>query len=220
MKLAMIFMSNSVNQINLLEFINAKISTMKKHHLIAVLAFLSFWASAQSPPQIHTTAYGADSIGGQNIQMQYYYLKANNVAELQKEIEAERMKDTTTKHFMARTRTQVNWNWEGYGKADCDLKSLKLTHQIVIKFPRWQVPDDLPEADKKRWADFIKNLAEHELGHVTVALEQFPKMEERIKAADCKTADGHARGSMEELRQANFRYDDATQHGLLQGAKF
>ena len=192
------------------------------HKLLSLLfLFLSKMGIAQLiPPKIHTTAYGADSIGGQHIQMQYYYLAATSVDSLQKEIEAERMKDTTTKHFMARTRTQVNWNWEGYGKAECDLTTLKLTHQIVVKFPRWKAPDDLPEAEKKRWADFIKNLAEHELGHVTVALEQFPNMENRIKTADCKTADGHARGAMEELRQANFRYDDATQHGLLQGAKF
>lgn len=171
-------------------------------------------------PKIYTTAYGADSIAGQHIQMQYYYLIANSVDELNKVIKERRELDPKVKHFMARTKTQVKWNWEGFGKDKCDLKTLKLSHQIVVQFPRWQVPEHLPQADKKRWANFIKGLAEHELGHIKIALEELPNIEKRIKKASCKTADGEAQGAMEELRQANFRYDDATQHGLLQGAKF
>ncbi|MFN4147319.1 MAG: DUF922 domain-containing protein [Runella sp.] len=175
---------------------------------------------AQSIPKIHTTAFGADSISGPNVQMQYYYLYAHTVEDLQKVIEERRKQDPKAKHFMAKTRTHVRWNWEGYGKDTCNLHTLRLTSQIVVQFPRWQVPDYLPQADKKRWAEFIKALAEHELGHVKVALEELPKMEKRIRQADCRTADGHAKGAMEEMRQAQLRYDDATYHGWLQGAKF
>lgn len=177
-------------------------------------------AQQPPPPEVHETTFGADSIAGTNIQMHYYYLHANSLEELKKVVKAERAKNATAKHFMAKTKSQIKWNWQGYGKANCNLKTLKLSYQIVVEFPRWQMPESLPEADKKRWQDFIKNLAEHELGHVTMTLEELPLMEERIKKAKCTTAETEAQSAMMELNEAQFRYDDASYHGWLQGAKF
>lgn len=192
----------------------------KQWFLFAFLALCQLGVNAQSEPQIQTTAFGADSIAGTNIKMQYYYLHANSVEELKKNIKAERVKNSTAKHFMAKTKSQIKWNWKGQGKANCNLKTLKLSYQIVVEFPRWQMPDSLPEADKKRWQDFIKNLAEHELGHVVITLEEIPLMEERIKNATCSTAEVEAQSAMMELNEAQFRYDDDSHHGWLQGAKF
>lgn len=169
---------------------------------------------------IVATPYGKDSIVGHQVVMDYYYLQANNIDELKAAIENRRADNPERKHFMANTSTRVRWNWDGYGQETCDLHTLRLSYDIVVTFPRWDTPEHLPDADKTAWVKFINDLATHEMGHIQVAYEQLPRMEKRIQTADCLTADGHARGAMEELRQANYRYDDATWHGVLQGASF
>ena len=193
--------------------------TMNNKYCLFLLFFVPFLSLAQGPPQVYSTAFGADSIGGPNISMEYYYLNANTMDELHTAVDVERKKYPNTEHFMSRTKTSVRWNWNGYGTDKCDLSTLVLGYDSVIKFPRWKLPDSLSDEDKKLWVNFIKNLAEHELGHINITIEELPNMEKRIKAADCLTANGHANGAMEEMRQAQFRYDDATFHGWLQGAK-
>lgn len=187
--------------------------------LIILCLFLAKLGVAQPPPQVYTTPFGADSIGGQNIRMDYYYLIGSNLADIEKQVKERREKDPTNQHYMGRTRTKVFWNWEGYGKAECNLNSLSLRYEITIQFPRWEMPENINQVEKDKWLAFITGLAKHELGHVTVDLEQFPLMEKRIRSATCTTADAHAQAAMEELDQAQFRYDDATYHGWLQGAK-
>lgn len=195
-----------------------------KSYITTILIFISIsfiinFNYAQNNPIIVTTSYGADSIVGSNIKMDYYYLIGNNFDEIQKQVEERRNKDPNAKHFMARTRTRVFWNWDGYGKSECNLNSLSLRFEATIQFPRWKMPPDLNDADKKKWLSFISGLSKHELGHVLVDIEQLLLLEKRIKNSTCTTADGNARGGMQELDQAQLRYDDVTIHGWLQGAK-
>lgn len=175
---------------------------------------------------IVATPYGKDSIVGHQVVMDYYYLQANNIDELKAAIENRRADNPERKHFMANTSTRVRWNWDGYGQETCDLHTLRLSYDIVVTFPRWDTPEHLPDADKTAWVKFINDLATHEMGHIQVAYEQLPRMENASKpptaspptampAARWRNSDKPTTDTMMPLGMAYFKAHRSTHTPII-----
>lgn len=112
------------------------------------------------------------------------------------------------------------WTWPGYGESDCDLSEAKVTLDIEVVFPRWEPDEDADPELVEKWNEYIEALAIHEKGHVDYVLEREDDVLEAIQDATCDTADDAATEVLDEIRQHDLDYDEETNHGETQGARF
>ncbi len=131
--------------------------------------------------------------------------------------------------WAAFTRWQVSWayTWLERG-ASCQVNSAETELAVTVRMPRWKRPKHGDGDVAAEWERVYRNLLEHELGHVTIALQGADAIDDKLDAGPsakiCKRmarqADAKATLIFKRYEQASRRYDKDTRHGRTQGTWF
>jgi predicted secreted Zn-dependent protease len=122
--------------------------------------------------------------------------------------------------YDAYTKWYVRWNWPGQGTANCRLQDAKVSYEITVTFPRWTPPDQAAPELVTKWNGYLYALVLHENGHVNNVVSHYPAVVAAIKSSTCLSAEAAAQTVLQQMRAYDSHYDDATDHGRTQGARF
>jgi predicted secreted Zn-dependent protease len=111
--------------------------------------------------------------------------------------------------------------------APCRMRRADVHLDVEVTLPRWNAPDDAPAALRRDWASFTDALAFHEREHresIVNAGRRLVRALEGLEAPTCtaleEKAGAEARTIIKEARAYNRRYDERTDHGRTQGARW
>jgi predicted secreted Zn-dependent protease len=111
--------------------------------------------------------------------------------------------------------------------APCRMRRADVYLDVVVTLPRWDAPDEAPAALQRDWASFTDALASHEREHresIVSAGRRMVRALEKLQAPSCtalkEKAGAKARAIIEEARAYNRRFDERTDHGRTQGARW
>jgi len=120
------------------------------------------------------------------------------------------------------TNWSARWSWEydRRGYSSCGFRRVWVDLNTVTLLPRW-TPDDLFDRGVLSWwTDFSARLAEHERGHVLIAVDgarDIVAAIESMSASTCaqlsNTANASAQQVIEHLKRRQAEFDLATGHG-------
>jgi predicted secreted Zn-dependent protease len=122
--------------------------------------------------------------------------------------------------YDAWTGWTIHWDWPGKGTENCQLDKAKVTSSVYVIFPRWLRPSHAPQELVEKWQRYNKALGEHELEHVSMVSKNIDAIRTSIMRATCTTAEQAAETALKNLQAQSDAYDQATGHGVTQGAIF
>ncbi len=160
-----------------------------------------------------------------NAQIKYYVITGTTATALRKQMNTLGPLDAHGVRSDAVTDWFVRWTWPGYGSAQCDLTQVQVSASITVTFPQWSIPissEAQPGLMKltNQWQRYTLRLAQHESGHVELALKNQNAIRQSIERATCTTADHAAQQALARLNTLQASYDTKTRHGATQGATF
>ena len=155
-----------------------------------------------------------------NAKMAYYEITGNSAAALRKQMDSLGPSDAQGHHADAYTDWYIDWNWPGYGRADCDLSQVRVSYALTVTFPSWQPAVDADPELVDHWQRYTQRLALHEKGHVDSVIKGERSMRQAVQRATCTTAEAAAQQVLESLHTFDTHYDQKTDHGATQGATF
>lgn len=124
----------------------------------------------------------------------------------------------------------VRWNYsfDTGPSGGCSVVSVGADVDVVGTFPRWLDPSRGSRELRARWADYTWALATHETGHESIgvgaansvvrALTRLGDAPSCVRAEDAANAE--AGRVLDVWRAREIEYDDSTDHGATQGARF
>jgi predicted secreted Zn-dependent protease len=122
--------------------------------------------------------------------------------------------------YDAYTKWTVHWNWPGQGTANCRLQDAAVSYEITVTFPRWTPTAPAAPELVAKWNGYLYALSLHENGHVNNVVSHFPAVVAAIKGGTCLSAEAAAQAVLQQMRAYDSQYDDNTDHGRTQGARF
>jgi predicted secreted Zn-dependent protease len=159
--------------------------------------------------------------------VEYYEIKGYCEQDLQKQLCTYGVPWKDGKTYDSLTSWDIRWNY-GYDREhqSCSADSFTVTIQVTIRYPKWIPADDASPSLVEKWNTYMQSLVEHETGHRDMAVEAAADLSrvvaEIAPAATCADLDRDvrtaARNRMKRLLADNEAYDEATGHGLTQGA--
>jgi predicted secreted Zn-dependent protease len=194
---------------------------VKKLFVLLLLAGTVFW---YLKPPVHTITLEAAGLSSRatvtsgsrevlafsipDTDMEYYDVSGSSAQEIRDNLNKSHSNGGLDGH----TGWNVSWGSRG---ADCTLDT-----RLRVRLPRWLPPADADPALILHWNTYAGSLARHEQGHVQLARQGFAKMQQTLQGSTCAEADAKLNAVLNEMRQADQRYDAETNHGVTQGAKF
>ena len=157
----------------------------------------------------------------------YYDVAGSSEDELRAAIDKQRPTDRAGERHDAVTNWDVRWTYRYVTAAEgCGLGSLATTLEVVTIFPRW--PNRQSGALTERWDKYIAALKAHERDHMEIAHRAAQVIHERLsrheKARTCPllkaSIDSKGQALLDQFRSEDTEYDQRTQHGGSQGARF
>ena len=183
------------------------------------------------------TLPAADRPGGKltaKRDVQYYDIRGRTPTELRKALDAQGpMNPTGKKRFDARTDWTLQWTYKWDGKLAKQAGFFRLSEWTVdvkstIILPRWVELEEAKPFDQRRWQIYMARLKLHENGHAKLAelagdaankafanLKVYPSSEKLKEAVRLK-----AQEILKLHRAMELEYDQKTDHGKKQGARF
>lgn len=131
------------------------------------------------------------------------------------------------KGFVADTSYTLHWQTSYRTVADgqCVVDKVAVGLHVRHTYPHWKDASGAPAEAVERWQDFMSRLHLHEEEHAALATRYAAQLLQTLQntpTQDCfhisTTAEERAARILDELRQANERYDARTGHGRTQGA--
>jgi len=120
------------------------------------------------------------------------------------------------------TRWYARWNWQyaREGVNACALRRVRVNLDATMLLPRW-TPEDAFDRDVLRWwTEFSGGLAEHERGHVLIAVDGARDIVRALEGMTNSTCDmlGNnantvARRVVDRVSRRQAEFDRVTQHG-------
>jgi predicted secreted Zn-dependent protease len=150
----------------------------------------------------------------------YYDISGSTANELRAELDAKGPVGYDGYKGDSTTKWSFSWDWPGYGNTACNLSAATVRYDIEVIFPRWTPPRNAAPDLVARWNDYIRRLAEHEMGHVDFVVANYQTVADAVKGATCLTAEIAGQAALMPIRQHDLDYDATTQHGATQGARF
>lgn len=152
--------------------------------------------------------------------IEYYDVSGSTQWEIRDQLNTLASVDENGFRGDALTSWKIRWTWDGYGTEACDLSSVTATYDIEVRLPRWTPPQDASPELVTKWNTYVLALLEHEKVHVDNVVDYLPYLIKTIRGATCNTAEDRAQEVLAELRSADLKYDEETNHGATQGAIF
>lgn len=98
---------------------------------------------------------------------------------------------------------------------------------VTRTLPRWRPPAEADRALVSTWTEFVAGIARHEQGHVDIALSGARSLHAAIVAISPSERRAQldrnvafvAESALASVRSADLDYDEATEHGALQGVR-
>lgn len=113
----------------------------------------------------------------------------------------------------SRTTWWASWSWSPGAGGPCLLGGATVDVAVDVELPDWRPVPDLADA----WDGYVGALARHEQGHVDLA----HAWARSINGGPPRcSAEGDDDVALAELRRLQVAYDDETDHGHTQGARF
>jgi predicted secreted Zn-dependent protease len=185
--------------------------------LLALVAGLSLAGSATAVPPPATGPLA----GIPNLDVQYYDVSGNSVAEIRAAINRVRPRDPNDGVAVdALNRWYISWRWPGDGRGGCLLARTELRFSATLRMPRLFNTQRTPRAVVARWQAYMEALVRHEAGHIRHAYDNMGSVLRAIRASSCASANEAGRAAVRMLAQWDVTYDRQTRHGLTQGAHF
>ena len=183
------------------------------------------------------TLPAADRPGGKltvKRDIQYYDIRGRTPNELRKALDAQGpLNPVGKKRFDARTDWTLQWTYKWDGKLAKQAGFFRLSEWTVdvkstIILPRWVELEEAKPFDQRRWKIYMARLKLHENGHAKLAelagdaankafanLKVYPSSEKLKEAVRLK-----AQEILKLHRAMELEYDQKTDHGKKQGARF
>lgn len=185
--------------------------------LLGLAAALSLAGSATAVPPPATGPLA----GIPNLDVQYYDVSGNSVAEIRAAINRVRPRDPNDGVAVdALNRWYISWRWPGDGRGGCLLGRTELRFTAVLRMPRLFNTRRTPRAVVARWQAYMEALIRHEAGHLRHVYENMGSVLRAIRRSSCATANEAGRAAVRVLAQWDVTYDRETRHGFTQGAHF
>jgi len=166
--------------------------------------------------------------------VQYYNIHGRTPNALRKALDAQGpMGPDGKKRFIARTDWTLQWTYKWDGKLAKQAGFFRLSEWTVdvkstIILPRWVELEEAKPFDQRRWQIYMARLKLHENGHAKLAelagdaankafanLKVYPSSEKLKEAVRLK-----AQEILKLHRAMELEYDQKTDHGKKQGARF
>jgi len=159
----------------------------------------------------------------------YYQITGISADVLRAQIDQFGHTDETGRHWDAYTEWYVTWSYP-YSITDgnCATGPVEVVVEITFVFPQWDISADAPPELVDKWNDYIIALELHEEGHKEIAIEAGHEVWQVLNGltsySSCdeleQTADVATEEILEHYRQREVVYDQETEHGATQGARF
>ena len=120
------------------------------------------------------------------------------------------------------TSWDARWSWEydRRGISGCSVRRVKVDLNAVMLLPRWAPEESFDRNVLSWWTEFSAGLAEHERGHVLIALDgarDIVRAIESMSAASCEQLGNNANAAagqvLERVRRRQAEFDLVTGHG-------
>jgi len=137
--------------------------------------------------------------------------------------------DARGTHFDAYTDWHITWVYP-YSTVDgqCTTGPVQVSVQVSFTLPQWEPPSGAPKDLAVKWDAYVDALQRHEDGHKDIAaaagyeihqvLSALPGHPTRDKLE--QSADSAGERILDKYRQQELDYDQSTNHGATQGARF
>jgi predicted secreted Zn-dependent protease len=160
---------------------------------------------------------------------EFYDIKGNCEKDLHDQLSKNGISMDDGHKYDALTTWSVKWKLDKNQTGQvCTPDSVKLTVDVVFRYPQWVRPENASRPLIDKWNDYMWSLAVHEIGHrdlvVNAANELARSVAELPPAPTCaelyKKVCDLCCSRMDKLKQDEKRYDSHTMHGVTQGALF
>jgi predicted secreted Zn-dependent protease len=129
----------------------------------------------------------------------------------------------------AYTEWYVTWSYpNSLENGHCSTGPISVTVTITATFPHWEAPPDAPQELVDKWTTYMRALQTHEAGHQQIAIEAGREIRQTLSGLPAypscseleQVADAAGQDILARFRQKERTYDQATNHGATQGARF
>lgn len=160
---------------------------------------------------------------------EYYEVCGCSEKELQCDLKQKCFSWNNGKKYDSLTLWDVKWD-HGYDRAPqaCSTDSFRVTVDIIFRYPKWARADDVPRPLVEKWERYLQNLVIHENGHRDIVVKAANELSQSVAefppAPTCAELDRKVRAMcrerMQKMNDDQKVYDEATGHGVTQGAAF
>ena len=160
---------------------------------------------------------------------EYYEIRGNSEDQLRSEMRRCGCRWKDGKTYDSETSWHVKWDYD-HDRAPqaCSINSFRATVDISSRYPRWVRTGDVPQSLAAKWDNYMKSLVAHENGHRNMVVEAATDLSRAVAelppAPTCAELDRMVQSLCHErlnkLDAEAKSYDEATRHGIVQGAFF
>lgn len=160
------------------------------------------------------------------ISTNYYTVTGNSISELW-EAMVQARPWTTNLQYNARTDWATYYSYTYRFAGDqFSFRNINVYTKVSVYLPRWTPPPQVDSTLVEAWAQFLKAVALHETGHISVARLATTELRRQLLAIPAQdsadelqaAADSAARRTLNNYRRMDVEYDQQTRHGITQGA--
>jgi predicted secreted Zn-dependent protease len=159
----------------------------------------------------------------------YYNVRGTSAAELRTQLNKFGVKGGDGRTYRGNTNWNVSWRYVPRSNStNCWITSVNTTVRIKFTFPKWIDRSNAPEELRQKWDNYIVALIKHERRHRDIAVEAAVQIERAIAGMKPRPTCGGLKRDVdavghrliEDCRKRQSDYDDRTNHGHLEGARF
>jgi predicted secreted Zn-dependent protease len=164
------------------------------------------------------------------VEYTYYPVYGNTVQEIQNQLSGALGTDKDNTPVTAYASWDLNWEYPKIKTTHSCTMGRPITMLLDVDYtmPQWNVEENVSTDLKNRWDRFYKQLTIHEEGHIQIALDTAYETLKQFYALPsfptCTELDDAAFIIGRDLKYAAWDkgdlFDDTTNHGYTQGARF
>ena len=161
------------------------------------------------------------------VQITLYDVQGMTPAQIRESINEARPSHRNGTRWDAIATWSVTWKYKTVQSPfACSVQSFEVALQSSVTLPR--LTNEPPPPVKEKWRKYLAALTEHEDGHLQFGTsaakavqEAGNRMRERRTCQELRRdLDATAKQILNEYRHLEIKYDQETDHGLTQGARF
>jgi predicted secreted Zn-dependent protease len=127
------------------------------------------------------------------------------------------------------TLWHIAWSYRYRGQdGTCAVSDVQVSTRVTVTLPTWEPPEGTSQALVEQWRTYEDALRTHEDGHVAIALASGEALLATLQALppapSCDVLQVNVKDAAEHVldacRAQHVAYDETTDHGATQGARF